>query len=667
MKNVLRLIKKQTLFGILSVSLGVLETKAQEPIITEQNLPYVVNFGTGHFNNYPAGLATSRGIANSFKTNIADVTTFPAANFTETRSLSTTTLTSPLSNTVGGSNVSGGANPHSYLEGGNDAKLLITLSTRLWSTFFSVKTTDNTDIKIGYSLQLTERAENNATTSPGLNLTAYLQYRTSSISGWNTVIGSEWNTESLTVGGITNFNLTLPSSINNLPRVDFRIVNTQTAGVTVSDLLSYAIDNISVTGIPPLVNTVTAVAFRIKSVTPTSTSVLTQGKAFSVEVESISQNGSTYAVTSSAGFTLSVSSGSGTLGGTLTGTILASTTSTIITGITYSKGEVFTLSVVSVSGQPLLSASFVLTIAGDPLAGLNVLYSENFENFNNVPKLNNYNVSVAGMTSYNIDRAALNSGGSPTYGNAGFVVVRTARGPWFGNGADNIGTTTYFDNTGSDNKDSNFVAAATSYFISTSTGASRYLVLPAINLAGSNIKLSWQAMSRGSFAFRDSYKVKYSETAPSSPFNTEDFELISTVPGVAVIINEPSRRVTNHSISIPTNFENKIIYFAFELSTPGPGGDRIFLDNILVTSGSSITGFNENTQMISTPILKATPNPASESITIQSAVSETVKIYNLIGNQVLTGTTNTSLAIGSLTKGMYVAVTTKGTVKFIVE
>lgn len=436
---------------------------------------------------------------------------------------------------------------------------------------------------------------------------------------------------------------------------------TLTSSVVLGDVLATDMGVFTVAALP-----LTAVAFRVKSVIPTSTSELIQGKAFSVIVESISQNGSTFAVASSTGFALNVSSGSGTLGGTLNGTILANASSATISGITYSKNEIFTLGVVSSSGQALASASFVLTILGDPLAGLTILYSEGFENFNKLPKLNNYNVSVVGLTSFNIDRAALNSGGSPTYGDAGFVVVRTSRGPWLGNQADNIGTTTFFDNTGSDVSDSNFVAAATSFFVSSATGANRYLVLPAITLNGTNLKLSWQAMSRGSFPFRDSYNVRYSLTAPSNPFDPTDFsELISTIPGVAQFINEPSRRVTNHTINLDSKFENEVIYIAFQLSTPAPGGDRLFFDNIVVSSGGSLTGINvfENTK----PTLKAMPNPASETVLIQSTTIEDVKILNMIGNEVLVAKTNTPISITALTKGLYIAVTKKGTVKFIVE
>ena len=640
--------KKMALLIGMSACVSITASYAQEPIVTVQNIPYVVNFGSAHFTTYPNGLAVSRGISNSFKTNIADVTTFPAADFTDTRNISATQLTAPLTNSVGGSNISGGSNAHSYLDG-SDAKLLITLSTRLWGAFFAVKTSNNEKIKVSYSLQLTERAENN--TTAGLDLTAYLQYRTSTTTGWSTVAGSQWNTAGLTVGGVTNYSLTLPGIVDNLAALDLRIVNTQTAGVGATDLLSYAIDNISVTGTQIAVNTVTAVAFKIKSVTPTSTSVITAGKAFSVVVESADPDGAPFAVTSATGFSLAVVGGSGTLNGTVSGIILASTSSAIVSGISYSQAGVIVLSATATSGQPLTSVTSVITVTGDPLSGLNVLFSENFEDANSLPAADNFPVSVSGFTAYNLDNETLSPSGSPGYGSAGFVVVRTIRGPWRGNGLDNIGTETYFDNTGSTVADSNFVAGATSFFVSSVAGANRWLVLPAVTLSGENIKLAWQSMSRGSFNFRDSYRLKVSATAPSDPFITADFELISTVAGVAEFANEPSRRVTSHSIDLPATLKGLVVYIAFEVFTPAPGGDRIFFDNILVTSTDAITGVDD---VIDSKSLAIYPNPATATLFVASEGQLTVS--STAGNTVIATTIvgKTAIDVSGLALGLYV-------------
>lgn len=65
----------------------------------------------------------------------------------------------------------------------------------------------------------------------------------------------------------------------------------------------------------------------------------TAGNAFSVTVNSTDQYGQTANVGSSKTVTLSLASGTGTLGGTLTGTLSAGTSSVTINGVTYSKAQ----------------------------------------------------------------------------------------------------------------------------------------------------------------------------------------------------------------------------------------------------------------------------------------------------------------------------------------
>ena len=65
----------------------------------------------------------------------------------------------------------------------------------------------------------------------------------------------------------------------------------------------------------------------------------TAGSGFSVVVQSQNGAGATANVVSNTAFSLSLNAGSGTLGGTLTGTIPAGTNSVTITGVTYTKAE----------------------------------------------------------------------------------------------------------------------------------------------------------------------------------------------------------------------------------------------------------------------------------------------------------------------------------------
>lgn len=646
MKTITQKFKKIISIGVIGLLVHGIAF-GQEPVVTTQNLPYIVNFGTSHFSSYPAGLAVSRGINNSFKTTTGDVTTFPAADFTETRSISTTTLTAPLSNSVGGTNISGGSSPHSYLEG-DDAKLLITLSTRLWATFFSVRTSNLENINVKYSLQLTERPTNNATS--GLDLTAFLQYRVSTTTGWMTVNGSEWNTSTLSVGGITNFNLTLPGSVSDLSRVDFRITNIQANGVTASDLLSYAIDNISVTGTPLATpSTVTAVALRVKSVTPSSTSVLTEGKAFDVAVETIDANGNVFAVESTTGISISVIGGTGNLTGTTTGVIAASATGITLKGLVYSKAEVITLAAVATSGMPLSSVTSVITITSDPLGGLTILYSQDFETFSRPSTPDPYPVSLTGVKQYNLDGGIPNASGSPQYGTVvGFVLVRTSRGPWSGNGGDAVATPTFFATGNSTSGDSTFVASATTWFTDVNLVTNRWLVLPPVTLTGNNVKMTWQSMSRGSFGFRDSYSVYASFESPGVSINTDDFEL---VPG-GEFPNVASRRVTNNSIEFPASLSGAVLSLAFKVNTPAGGGDRIFIDNIVISSSPTANS------VIAPNIASAYiyPNPAEGSLYVANVEAGSVQISDITGVPVLAASVvgKSAVDISSLAPGVYV-------------
>ena len=94
----------------------------------------------------------------------------------------------------------------------------------------------------------------------------------------------------------------------------------------------------------------------------TSVSSATYGSTFSVTVEAQDGGGTPRNVTASTAVTLSLSTGTGSLGGTVTGTMIAGTNSVTITGATYSKAETgVQLTATRTSGDTLsagVSASF---------------------------------------------------------------------------------------------------------------------------------------------------------------------------------------------------------------------------------------------------------------------------------------------------------------------
>jgi len=108
----------------------------------------------------------------------------------------------------------------------------------------------------------------------------------------------------------------------------------------------------------------TATKLAITSISPTSPSV---GIAFSVVVQSQDAAGNPANLTSTTGVSLSLNTGTGTLGGTLTGSIANGASSVTISGVTYSKAETgVILTAARTSGMsPLASGnSAAFTVAG---------------------------------------------------------------------------------------------------------------------------------------------------------------------------------------------------------------------------------------------------------------------------------------------------------------
>jgi len=98
-----------------------------------------------------------------------------------------------------------------------------------------------------------------------------------------------------------------------------------------------------------------ATKLAITSISPASP---TAGAAFSVTVQAQDAAGNPAAVTSATGVTLSLNTGTGTLGGTLTGTIASGASSVTISGVTYSKAEAgVRLTVTRTSGMTLASGT----------------------------------------------------------------------------------------------------------------------------------------------------------------------------------------------------------------------------------------------------------------------------------------------------------------------
>ena len=108
-------------------------------------------------------------------------------------------------------------------------------------------------------------------------------------------------------------------------------------------------------GLPP-----TKLAFSSLPASPTA------GESFSVTVQAQDDSNYPQAVTSDTAIQLSVTSGTGTLSGTTTGTIVSGTNSVVISGVVYSSAEAMTLQAAVSSGTSLSLGTTNLTFAGQP-------------------------------------------------------------------------------------------------------------------------------------------------------------------------------------------------------------------------------------------------------------------------------------------------------------
>lgn len=114
----------------------------------------------------------------------------------------------------------------------------------------------------------------------------------------------------------------------------------------------------------------TATELSISAITPVSPAA---GASFSVTVQAQDALHNASSVTSDTLVTLTRTSGSGTLGGTLTGTILNGTGSVTITGVTYTKSESVQLTATATSGMSLTASTSTFTVVAGTPSRLQVL------------------------------------------------------------------------------------------------------------------------------------------------------------------------------------------------------------------------------------------------------------------------------------------------------
>ncbi len=183
-----------------------------------------------------------------------------------------------------------------------------------------------------------------------------LQYRVGTTDPWQTAILNGTDTVQYKVNTVSGHSavqptFTLPAACENQPVVQLRWRYYQFSTAASGNRPQLRVDDISVlsdasTGVP--------VKLAVVGVSPATPSVLTP---FSVTVQTVNASDQIRSVVNNTNVSLSLYSGTGTLAGTLTGTIAAGTNTVTFSGLTYSQPDLAVqVQVARTSGDVLSSA-----------------------------------------------------------------------------------------------------------------------------------------------------------------------------------------------------------------------------------------------------------------------------------------------------------------------
>lgn len=179
-----------------------------------------------------------------------------------------------------------------------------------------------------------------------------LQYRLGSSGAWTNALTNDGAfVEYLsTTGTAQTIATTLPTTLENQPLVQLRWIYAHIPVVLSGGRPQLRLDDIGVTSTSTLAGTPTALA--VMSLTPTSPS---RNIPFSILIRSVDGTGAPKNVTAATTVTLSLNAGTGTLSGTLTGTIPAGASYITFSNVAYNTSEA------GVSVHAVATAGMVLT------------------------------------------------------------------------------------------------------------------------------------------------------------------------------------------------------------------------------------------------------------------------------------------------------------------
>jgi PKD repeat protein len=206
----------------------------------------------------------------------------------------------------------------------------------------------------------------------------------------------------------------------------------------------------------------------------------------------------------------------------------------------------------------------------------------------------------------------------------------------------------------------------------TSTGNKHSLVSEPVNFGPVPGKLTFKtSYAKRSNTTSDVLKVFYSITCGSSWLNISGATFTGTNLASGVIPSSFTPASPNlweeQTLTLPSNLANKNgILFRFEF-TNGGGGNNLYLEDINI-GGASVVGIEE---AFSASSVELFPNPSGGKVSLALELNRsskvTVKIYDIIGKEVLTIADNTEMSAGNhqldaslYTKGVYFVKTTAG-------
>ncbi len=195
-----------------------------------------------------------------------------------------------------------------------------------------INTLNRATVRVTFTCQLLAQGDGSPTPR---EYAIRLQYRLGIGGTWTDAPGpAEYSSAGKAVNNIQTIGpIDLPIEVNNQSAVYLRWKYYSVAANSGGQRPRISLDDIFVTSISTLGSPAN---FAVGSITPASPSTTS---SFSATIQSVDAGGNPAAVAQNTSFLLSLASGSGTLGGNLTGTIAAGNTSVIVSGITYNTAQ----------------------------------------------------------------------------------------------------------------------------------------------------------------------------------------------------------------------------------------------------------------------------------------------------------------------------------------